>query len=77
MESEDLSHVMDYLKKMTEPNTALIITQNEQGEIIDVRVMDVNEALFILRNANGGEAPEEKLSEDESASDGSWWSPAT
>ena len=77
MESEDLSYISDYMKKFENPDMALVITQNEKGEIIDARVMEVDEAFFILRQAKMGKVLEDKLSEAESASDGSWWSPAT
>ena len=77
MESEDLPYVSDSVKKFANPDMALVITQNEKGEIIDTRVIEVDEAFFILRQAKRGKVLEEKLSEAESASDGSWWSPGT
>ena len=71
MESDELNYAMNHLLRMAEPNTALIITQNEEGEIIDARIMNVTEALFLLRYAQRGEREEEKPKE----SDSLWWHP--
>ncbi len=73
VDSEDMEFVMEHLRRMAEPNTALIITQNEDGEIIDARIMDVAEAMFILRHAQRGERTEPKPETSES----SWWSPSS
>jgi hypothetical protein len=76
MESSDIKFVQDHLRRMAEPNTALIITQNEEGEIIDARVVDVSQALFLLKHGVRGEKKEEKPETPET-SESSWWAPST
>ena len=58
--------------RMKDPDTALIITENEEGEIIDVRVVDVNLAMFILKEGKRRQKTEEKAKESESL----WWHPS-
>jgi hypothetical protein len=76
MASEEIDFVMDHLRRLAEPNTALVITQNEEGEIIDARVVDVTEALFILRMGKLDERKEDKQ-ETPGTSESSWWAPST
>jgi hypothetical protein len=71
MEADEINFVMEHLRRLSEPNTALIITQNEEGEIIDARVVDVTQALFLLEHGVRGEKKEEKPE----ASGSLWWSP--
>ena len=73
MESSDIQFVQEHLRRLAEPNTALIITQNEEGEIIDARVVDVTQALFLLKHGKRGEKKEEKPE----ASESSWRAPST
>jgi hypothetical protein len=73
MESDEINFVKDHLRRLAEPNTALIITQNEEGEIIDARVVDVTQALFLLKHGVRGEKKEEKPETSESL----WWSPSS
>jgi hypothetical protein len=73
MEHDDLDFAMHHLRRLSEPNTALIITQNEKGEIIDVRVVEVAEAMFLLSHGKLG-----KRQDDEpEVSESSWWAPST
>jgi hypothetical protein len=58
--------------RMRDPDTALIITENEEGEIIDVRVVDVSLAMFILKEGKRRQKTEEKAKESESL----WWHPS-
>jgi hypothetical protein len=73
MEHEDIDFAMEHLRRLSEPNTALLITQNEKGEIIDVRVVDVAEAMFLLSH---GKLSKRKDEESE-VSESSWWAPST
>ena len=61
---------LERLKAMAEPDVALILTQNERGELIDARVVEVAEAIVLLRKA-----AEARDAEDRPPSKGSWWSP--
>ena len=71
MESDEISFVQEHLRRLAEPTTALIITQNEEGEIIDARVVDVAQALFLLKQGKLSEKKEEEPETSETL----WWSP--
>jgi hypothetical protein len=73
MGQEDLDFAMEHLRRLSEPNTALLITQNEEGEIIDVRVVDVAEAMFLLSHGKPGK----RKDVEPKASESSWWAPST
>ncbi len=70
MASDKFEVELELLKKMMEPDTALIITQNERGEIINAEIVDVNEAYFLLSHAAEAQKPEQRP-----PSKTGWWSP--
>ncbi len=63
---------VELLKGVAEPSIALIITQNEEGEVIDARLAELSEAMILLRSATEDKA---KREEQPARDKGAWWKP--
>ncbi len=61
---------LEILQDLTEPSVALIVTVNENGDVLDARLAHIAEAAMILRGASEDSKPEEK-----EAATKTWWAP--
>ena len=70
--SKKIDSAIARLLRVDEKKEVFVITEDEEGKIIDSRMMSRNFAIFILRHGERGKEPEEKPDEFESY----WWHPS-
>ncbi len=63
---------LEKLRNMVEPAIALILTVDEGGRVLDTQIVDVAEAMMVLRS---NPDVQETESSPEAKEQGQWWSP--
>jgi hypothetical protein len=63
---------LEKLRNMVEPAIALILTVDEDGRVLDTQIVDVAEAMMVLRSSPDVQEAE---SPSEVKEQGQWWSP--
>ena len=63
---------LETLRNMVEPAIALILTVDEDGRVLDTQIVDVAEAMMVLRSSPDFEETEPP---PEVKEQGQWWSP--
>jgi hypothetical protein len=63
---------LEKLRNMVEPAIALILTVDEGGRVLDTQIVDVAEAMMVLRS---NPDVQETESPPEAKEQGQWWSP--
>lgn len=63
---------LEKLRNMVEPAIALILTVDEDGRVLDTQIVDVAEAMMVLRSSPDVQEAE---SAPEVKEQGQWWSP--